>query len=259
MGLLYQNTVMSFEQVRLWAFDGKHKTTVCNRLTKLERMGLIRRINVGNFIYKTHMRPISVVLQITRSGITAMKNILGEHDDMRSEPVPVNIQSLIHDLELNDVVHQIKMKLSKAVVTNGKLLETNNFGDFKKVPDALLEIPQSEIEMAKGLGLLPNSAALKGNRNLRLAVELELTVKSDRRYREIINAYRLSQMFDQVLYLSADTAIIRKVQSVLIGFPIKGDLKPHHGIFSFLEMQKLFLKDAANGLENNNTRTLEVF
>jgi hypothetical protein len=234
--MLCQNTVMSFEEVRLWAFEGRHKATVCNRLSKLERMALLRRIHVGNFIYKRNMRPVGVVAQITKRGIEILKRCGLFDEQWRAEPVPVNIQSLIHDLELNQVVRGTMERLPGSAVINGKHLAKNGGAVNSKIPDAVLELVASDIEEAKRIGIVSPGAAVKGAASLRVAVELELTMKSDRRYREIITGYRFSREVDRVLYLSHDVAVFRKIQSVLAGFPIKGEIQGHSGIFSFLSV-----------------------
>ncbi len=232
--LLCRNTVMSFEEVRLYAFEGRHKATVCNRLAKLERMALLRRINVGNFIYKRNMRPVGVVIQITKRGIEVLKRC-GQFDERwRAKPVPVNIQSLIHDLELNQVVRGIIERLPGAEIINGKHLSKDGGGASVKMPDAVLALAAANLEEAMRTGVVAPDTAMKGAAHLRVAVELELTAKSDRRYREIIMGYRLSREVERVLYLSHDVAVFRKIQSVLAGYSMKGELRAHSGIFSFL-------------------------
>jgi hypothetical protein len=236
LALLCRNTVMSFEEVRLFAFEGRHKATVCNRLTKLERMTLLRRINVGNFIYKRNMRSVGVVIQITKRGIEILRRCELFDERWKAEPVPVNIQSLIHDLELNQAVRGISERLPHAAITNGKHLLKDGSAVNAKIPDALLELAARDLEEAKRIGIVGMDSAVKGAAPLRVAIELELTTKSDRRYREIITGYRLSREVDRVLYLSNDMAVFRKIQSVLAGFPIKGEIQRHSGIFSFLTL-----------------------
>jgi beta-lactamase superfamily II metal-dependent hydrolase len=95
------------------------------------------------------------------------------------------------------------------------------------MPDAVLKIPR-QAEM--------------------VAVELELTVKSEKRYREILLHYRLSEKFSQILYISNDIGVLKKVQSVLTGRNIKaGELENTVDDFVFL---------TTGDLENTNTREL---
>jgi hypothetical protein len=180
------------------------------------------------------MRPVGVVLQITKRGIDVLKAVGRHCERWKPEPIPVNIQSLIHDLELNQVVRGIRKILPEAVITNGKHLSKINDGNFSKIPDAVLELPVSSLEEAKII--IRPDVGLKMDRAMRVALELELTAKSDRRYREIISNYRLSREVDHVLYLSQDRSVFRKIQSVIAGAPIKGEIKLHSGIFSFLDL-----------------------
>ena len=237
--LLCGNTVMSFEEVRLYAFGGLHKATVCNRLKKLEQMQLIRRINVGNFIYKRNMRPVGVVVQITKRGIELLKRFEKFRAEWKAEPVPLNIQSLIHDLELNQVVRSLGERLPGTTITNGKHLASQGGGIHSKMPDAMLEVATADLETVRQFGIVPLDAKPRTGDSLRIAVELELTCKSDRRYRDIITGYRMSRDTERVLYLSHDEAVFRKIQGVLAGFPIKGDIRPHSGMFSFLPLAKI--------------------
>ncbi len=239
--MLLANTVMSFEEVRVFGFSGRHKATVCNRLNRLEELALIRRINVGNFIYKLNMKPIGVVVLITKEGIEVLKRCGRFDARLRPEPIALNIQSLIHDLELNSVVRGLKRALPMALIFNGKHLQSDGSSLFKKVPDAVLELPQASLEMAKTLGVVASDSAVKGLGHLRVAVELELTAKSNPRYREIINGYRLSHEVDRVLYLTHDESIAQKIQSVLSGVPVKNNLRPHQGMFSFLQVDRVAL------------------
>ena len=237
--MLLNNTVMSFEEIRLYVFGARHKATVCNRLKRLEQIELVRRISVGNFIYKMNMRLIGVVVQITKRGIEVLKGWRKLDERLRSEPLPVNLQSLIHDLELNQVVRGLQAQLAKSVVINGKHLRADGHGYLKKVPDAILELATSDLEKAKVLGLIPVDAKPKTDGSLRFSIELELTAKSDHRYREILNGYRMSRETDRVLYLYHDETVAKKVQSVLVGFPVKQNMRAHQGIFSFLAVDNL--------------------
>jgi hypothetical protein len=55
-----------------------------------------------------------------------------------------------------------------------------------------------------------------------VAVELELTTKSSRRYREILLHYRLSSKFTKILYISNDKSTFRKMQKELLGYTPRG-------------------------------------
>ncbi|MCB0411021.1 MAG: hypothetical protein KDD22_00750, partial [Bdellovibrionales bacterium] len=134
----------------------------------------------------------------------------------------------------NQAMRGIGEQLPGVNVINGKHLLKENGTNNAKIPDAVLEVATTDLEEAKRIGIVGPDAVTKGAINIKVAVELELTTKSDRRYREIITGYRLNRNVDRVLYLSHDWAVFRKIQSVLAGFPIKGEVRQHSGIFSFL-------------------------
>ena len=51
--------------------------------------------------------------------------------------------------------------------------------------------------------------------NEKIALELELTAKSEKRYRELILKYRLSKDFNKVLYVTNQRQIETKIKSLL--------------------------------------------
>ena len=51
-----------------------------------------------------------------------------------------------------------------------------------------------------------------------MALELELTAKSEMRYREIILSYRTSSEFDSVLYVVKELSIQKKIGGLITGF-----------------------------------------
>lgn len=189
------------------------------------------------------MRPVGVVVQITKRGIEILKSCGRFDERWKNEPVPVNIQSLIHDLELNGVLRGIAERFPGASILNGKHLLKDGGALHSKIPDAVLELAACDVEEAKRLGLIGPETALKGAASVKVAVELELTTKSDRRYREILTGYRMNREVDRVLYLSHDVAVFRKIQSVLAGFPVKGEIRPHSGVFSFLPLSSVAPKN----------------
>ena len=126
------------------------------------------------------------------------------------------------------------------------------------MPDAILELPPSNLDLAMQQGLVATDTEAKGTSVVRVGVELELTAKSERRYREIITGYRLNRNVDRVLYLSHDQATFRKIQSQLAGYAIKGELRSSSGMFSFLYMRRLLSRNVSPEPQESKTAVVQL-
>ena len=103
---------------------------------------------------------------------------------LKTVPIPINFNQLTHDLILIDV-------LKKMDGVNSKLVSfSNSYGD--QVPDGIVT-----------------------RNNKKVAIEVELTAKSNLRYREIVSNYRTSSKYDEVLYIVKDKAIQKKISDII--------------------------------------------
>lgn len=214
LSLVYEHTVTSFEKLKRTHFQNVNLQTASNRLGRLCHGGLIRKFRAGLVIYQGEPRQVQMVFTITAMGIQALKS---RHPDrvIRDEPVPLNSQTLIHDLLLGDVLDTLKVENPDRKVVNAKLLNLESMRHIQ-VPDGVI---------------------LGQNGSRDVAVELELTIKSERRYREIVTNYRLQSRFEKVLFVHTDESLITKVaQAVGVEPPEKG-VKPV--VISKFEFRKL--------------------
>ncbi|MCO5143653.1 MAG: hypothetical protein M9962_11235 [Oligoflexia bacterium] len=189
---LYQNVVLSFPQVWRKVFKNRAKATVMNRLARLESSGLITRWKVPRLRAGFAKNEILVVFQITTRGIRGLEKAFPKKD-FRKHPVKISGYSLLHDVLLVDVVDVLKEKFMGAKIQNGKLLEQREKGK--------IVLPDAVIEMANG--------------GERWAIELELTAKTEKRYREIILRYRLERNISRVLYIIEAPRVYHKLAKVL--------------------------------------------
>lgn len=189
---LYDNVVMSFPQIAKMHFAGKSKPTIINRLTKLEAAGLIKRFKVPRLELSGAKNVISVIFQITKLGIEVLQK---KHLEMTfcQDPIKLHPYSIDHDLILVDVIEAFKNKFPAEEIVHGELyLKSKSLQGLK--PDVVLISP------------------MQGNK---VAIELELTPKSERRYRDLILKYRLSKDFKQVIYVTSHKQIETKIRSIL--------------------------------------------
>jgi hypothetical protein len=215
---LFDATVMSFEQLRLECFANLARVTAYNRVNELVVAGLIETLRVGNIVYQQNPRVIGNIYRTSRSGTKLLQSRFGVEQIARGDPFPWNTGQLAHDLILNDVGRLIHSAETGWRFKNGKHF-ASSLTDERRMPDALLQMP--------------------GSREC-VAVELELTVKSEKRYREILLGYKLSPRTSRVLYVSSDPGVLRKVQSVLTGGKIPGaKLERSIGKFYFVAVPEL--------------------
>lgn len=221
---LYENVVMSFPQLTRRFFNGKAKPTVLNRLAKLESSGLICKFKVPRLLTSCSENVISVVYQITRLGIRELQK---RHLDLELWPDPIRLQpfSIDHDLLLVDVLGALKTQYPGMTVVHGEHFSKKSTSSVLK-PDAVLVMP---------------------NVSKPVALELELTAKSEKRYRELILKYRLAKDFDHVLYVTSHAQIEAKIKSVL-------GHSDQTGRFKFVHVKDIFESNV--GPLTNNLQAL---
>lgn len=199
---LYDFTLMSFPQMARVFFEGKAKPTVINRLTKLEQCGFITKTKLPRFITGKDKNVISVIYQVSRLGIRVLQK---RFSNIEFHPEPVRLQpfSIEHDLLLVDVL---------------LVLKTHK-------PDTGFVVGEYFCRFKSHLSVKPDAILTDANGKLSVALELELTVKSERRYRDLILKYRLAKDFESVVYITPSYAIKNKIQSLLGGFGMTSKFK----------------------------------
>ena len=88
-----------------------------------------------------------------------------------------------------------------------------------------------------------------------MAIELELTTKSEKRYRQILTEYRIAQEFERILYITSHVSIEEKIRTLLTHKKVDGFARPSTGKFYFSCLADFF-KDTANLPLTNGTENL---
>lgn len=228
---LYANTMMSFKQIANYYFDERAKSTIHNRLTQLEQGGIIRRFKMGRILHHLNETEIGVVFTLSKLGITLLQ-AKSPDKTLRIEPVPVNTSTLHHDLLLVDVTKKLESIFPEMSFVSGKHLNQTR-DKRKRIPDIIGHWQET---------------------NKMMAIELELTAKSEKRYRQIFTEYRLDQNFEKVLYITSHSSIEEKIKTLLTHKKVSGFMRPSTGKFYFTSLRDL-LKDSpqltlTNGIEN---------
>jgi DNA-binding Lrp family transcriptional regulator len=213
----YGHTVLSYSQIQGRYFPGRSRPTVSNRLGRLVRAGYLRKYRVGLPLLMGRQEEVGVVFQAARRAHKVLK-LCGPDSPIRDEPVRFNASTLVHDLVLNDVMAALEKRFPRARITHGKLIQQPQTKGGR-LPDAVLEMPSLD-------GLV--------------AIELELTGKSNDRYRDIILQYLTSDRYEQVLYVMAGQAIAPRLRYLITNQrEVPGADTPSTGKFFFTDLTKL--------------------
>jgi DNA-binding Lrp family transcriptional regulator len=229
---LYANTMMSFKQIANYYFEGRAKSTIHNRLTQLEQGGIIRRFKMGRILHHLLEAEIGVVFSLSKIGLTLLQ-ARTPWRTLRIEPVPVNTSTLYHDLLLVDVTKKLESIFPEMNFVSGKLLGLPS-QKMKRIPDII--------------------GHWQGT-NKMMAIELELTTKSEKRYRQILTEYRIDQNFEKILYITSHVSIEEKIKTLLTHKKVDSFMRPSTGKFYFATLSDL-LKDSPNLTLSNGTDNL---
>jgi len=226
--------MMSMEQIRRYIFTNRAWPTIANRITKLEQGDLIERLRVANLIHPLRFTNVGTVLKITSLGIGTLANKFASKTF--SEGVPeIRVQQLQHDLLLLDVVERLKTRHPKNGFVEGSRY-AKDIGDQTRVPDFVMIDPVTKETTA---------------------IELELTAKSERRYRHIILDYRMSKAFSKVLFVTASETIKRKIMTEVMGERVHDFKIQNTGKFFFLLVSDIIRPtDPSDSCKVANTSSL---
>ena len=189
---LYQNTFLALYQIRDRHFNKCARSTIYNRLSKLIKGELIESMRVNLNAIQRQSEDIGAIYYVTKKGFRLMIKYHSK-SIKRVSPVPINLNQLQHDLILTDTIKMLDSQFHNAQVVNSKLF-VNSFKEERQVPDGVILF-----------------------KNKKYALEVELTAKSNMRYRDIISNYRTSSEFESVLYLVKDVAIQGKMGAIITG------------------------------------------
>ena len=169
---LYENTFLSFYQIKDKYFTTKANTTVYNRLAKLIKAGVIKSIRINMIAFHKNDKDIGVVYTLTKQGLVELKK-RGTRGIFRDAPCALNYASLYHDLLLTDVISKLKEIHPELQIKNSKILKRSFLKD-EQIPDGVI---------------------FDTNTKQKYAIELELHAKSKSRYHEIITNYMSSSEY----------------------------------------------------------------
>ncbi len=213
---IYDHQFLSFYQIHEKHFPENKRPTVYNRLSKLIKAKVLMPISVNLVACHRRGELLGVVYVLTKNGLKRLQDFKMT-EDINQNLVSLNFSCLFHDLLLTDVLRVLKRTWKVSKVS----LETQN-----RIPDAVLIHPVTKKKVA---------------------LELELTAKSEMRYREIILSYRTSNEFDSVLYVVKDLSIQKKIGGLITGFNGRYEIGDDTDKFKFMALSQVL-----NSLKEEN-------
>ena len=210
----YENIFLTFEQIKKRFFKDKSTSTAYSRISQLMRGGFLQSYRIGGILDKHST--VSCVYQITRYALDVLEK---SYPDVafKSDLVKLNSTSLYHDYLLTEVLDILNLEYQGLSFKNAKTV-CENFESRDKLPDAIIY---------DGLGKIVG------------ALELELTQKSDRRYRDIVTDYRLSRTFLKIIYVYSSDGIATKIKEIVRGKSVLGLPEIDTGRFYFVKVKEL--------------------
>ena len=233
---LYENVVMTFSQVAGRHFAINKKPTTMNRLAKLESAGLIRRERIPKMRLGLDYHAVGVVFQITKLGISRLA-ARNPRVDFKPMPIRLHPYTLHHDLILVDLASRLKAWWPDAEVINGKHLFQSGLGSKGLEPDLVLQMPEAKA---------------------RVAIELELSDKSESRYREIVLRYRMANEYSKVIYFVGRQFIRDVMTRVILNRPVGKGETPDTDKFEFFDAFEFLKASPEKATANDNTKPLTI-
>jgi hypothetical protein len=220
---LYNHQFLSFYQIKERHFKDNKNPTIFNRLSKLRSSKIIEKESVNVAVHHRNYELVKCVYLLGVQGIKKLQEF-NFNLEAPSSKVALNYSNLYHDLLLTDALVKLKSHYPDYILLNQRSF---NFDKDKvsRIPDAVLIHPTTGEQ---------------------IAIELELTSKSDRRYQDIILSYRMSP-FNKIIYLVRNIAIQRKIAGVITGFKSRYQLGDSTGAFSFLNLHDLLTNHLDKG------------
>ncbi len=192
---LYLKTLMSFSDLSKVHFTGCAKQTVSNRLNRLVKALLIEKHRIGGTVFCGQIQTVGMVYTMTKRGIRQLQEAFPQKI-FRDSAVILNTSTLTHDLKLNKLIDDLRIEFCSLEFQNGKHLIADSGGFTKRIPDLRL------IDKKSGGAT---------------SIELELTLKSEKRLREIITSYKFDPKTTTVIYISPSETILRSIAKVITG------------------------------------------
>ena len=193
MQLLFENKIVSREQIGNRFFPNVCKDTVNRRLRKIVGLGLIKKTTA--YVGRKAISGYSLTL----NGLDKIKPTLPYEIKTKA----TRSECPLHDIALNDIRKAFETKATVQSYYTENILQARI--DFKND-----EWFKPFVELNSDAMVAVDSKV----GTLHLAIEFDLTHKSHRRYQRKLNAYYREDKIDGVLYVCADEYILQTLHKL---------------------------------------------
>ena len=211
---LHDHVVLSFGQIQRRHFAGRSIATAMNRLKRIEDRGFIVRTRVPRLHLFGSTNATGVVFQLSAKGRTTLASYRPSMHVFDKCPT-LSPHQLEHDLLIGDIAGFFQRQFPSCRWINGRYLMDRD--GINKIPDAVLQMADS---------------------NKVIAIELELSGKSVRRYREIVAVLRGSHRIAKVIFVTSNTVIGRRIMSAIEGYPVPEGHVLRSDLFEFMRLSE---------------------
>jgi DNA-binding Lrp family transcriptional regulator len=195
---LYVHNLLSFGQIQKMFFSGRSHPTVLNRLKRLESAGLILRQRINRIRHPVFNQDIGVVFQIAPKGFTELQKFFPEVE-LPDKPMALHGRQIDHDLLVVEMAERTRKEFPNHVYVSG--VHVNE---------------KTAVGSPRPDGVFINSTTGKW-----IAIEVELTMKSGDRYRELVAQYRMFSKTERVIYFVSSTTLAKRIMSEIKGFEVR--------------------------------------
>ncbi len=196
LDLLTRHVLLSFGQIQRLAFPLRDHSTVMNRLKRLEDAGYIHRQRIHRVRHPLLTGDAGVVFQITMRGICELQK-LNPGRALPERMPSIHGRQIDHDLIVVEIAELLKLECPGTEYVNGSYLAHVRAGDPR--PDGVLMSPATGHNTA---------------------LEVELSMKSADRVREILASYRVRGSYEKVIYFVGSMAIGKRIASEVKGYSV---------------------------------------
>ena len=213
----FHSVQLSTSQIHQRHFAGKALPTIINRLTRLVEGGWVELYRLNPAAQRQGVWRWGSIYTPTQKAITLLENG-GVIKPIHERPLPICPGSLEHDLTLTEVMGALHCRYPDHALLNGRYWQRSKDQNVQS-SDAVMTSPCGKEVTA---------------------IEVELTPKSERRYHQIVTAYRLDGRVKKVLYVVARESIAAKMKAVITGVkvPLAG-LELPTGKFEFVTLRDI--------------------
>ncbi len=227
--MCFEHKILNRDQINKYFFNENNRFTVNRRLRKLVSQNYLKRL-----IYQDHHQAKSG-FSITKKGLNLISSVL----PYEVTGSALSSGSISHDFYLFDIRKKIeKCNLVNSYYTENVLQNCLEFSQCEELKPFVAMKSDAVIEIESQTG------------SYHFAIEFEMSLKSNSRYKSLFNQYYSHQEIDGVLYIGSSQITIERLKK--IDLQVAHDQESEHKVYfttidDFMNSKnKIHFKDVNN-------------